>query len=264
MTTRRAVDVLRGLARFAGLLWVAFSGATALAACSRHRVNVRTRAEWLRGVCERALRVLGVRVEEQGAPVHGAFIAANHLGYLDILVLSARIPVVFVAKREVRGWPLFGWFAERAGTRFIDRTKLGDVVRVGAELGPLIAEGLSVLVFLEGTSSDGRGVLPFKPSLLEPAVRGDWPVAAASLDYEVPSGRSVADEVCWWGDMTLPPHLANFLTLPWIVARVAWGQARAPGDDRKALASALREDVLRLRQTARGIERPADTSSAMT
>ncbi len=154
--------------------------------------------------------------------------------------------MVFVAKREVRGWPLFGWFAARAGTRFIDRGKAGDVVRVGTELSPLVAEGLSVLVFLEGTSSDGRQVLPFKPSLLEPAVRGGWPVAVAALDYAVPAGRSVETEVAWWGDMTLPPHLANLLTLPWIEAGVTWGQTRSAGSDRKTLARVLRDDVLML------------------
>lgn len=245
------------------MLWIAFSGAAALLLVARHRRSAQSRAEWLQGVCARALRVLGVRTREQGSAARGAFIAANHLGYLDILVLSALTPVVFVAKREVRGWPLFGWFAARAGTRFINRGKAGDVVRVGDELAPLVAEGLSVLVFLEGTSSDGRTVLPFKPSFLEPAVRGGWPVAVAALDYAVPSGRSVETEVAWWGDMTLPPHLANLLTLPWIEARVAWGDARTTGMDRKTLARALRDNVLRLRRGGLGLiaevaEQPAD------
>lgn len=247
MAARSTIDVVRGAWRVAGLLWVVLSAGTALLVVARHRRNARSRAEWLQGVCARALRVLGVRVCERGRAAHGAFIAANHLGYLDILVLSALTPVVFVAKREVRGWPLFGWFAARAGTRFINRGKAGDVVRVGDELAPLIAEGLSVLVFLEGTSSDGRTVLPFKPSLLEPAVRGGWPVAAVALGYVVPAGRSVEDEVAWWGDMTLPPHLANLLTIPWIEARVAWGGARSEGMDRKTLARVLRDEVLGLR-----------------
>ncbi|MFH1499662.1 MAG: lysophospholipid acyltransferase family protein [Verrucomicrobiota bacterium] len=247
MATRRTVDWLRAGGRLCGLLGAAFFAAAALLVCPRNRADARARAQWLQRLCARVLRVIGVRVRERGQPVHGALIAANHLGYIDILVLSALTPVVFVAKREVRGWPLFGWFAARAGTRFIDRGKPGDVVRVGGELTALIADGLSVLVFLEGTSSDGRQVLPFKPSLLEPAVRGGWPVAAAALDYAVPPGRSVENEVAWWGDMTLPPHLANFLTLPWVEARVSWGEPRPADMNRKELAAVLREDVLSLR-----------------
>jgi lyso-ornithine lipid O-acyltransferase len=193
--------------------------------------------------------VLAVRVESRGEPAHGAVIVANHLSYLDILVIASLTPVVFVSKMEVRSWPLFGWFAEKAGTRFIDRNRRGDVARIGEEIGPVMAAGLTIVLFLEGTTTDGRDVLPFKASLLEPAVRNGWAVVPAGLDYAVPEGRSVENEVCWWGDMTLAPHLWNFTTLPWIRARVAWGGAVAVTDgvDRKELAAELRERVVGLR-----------------
>lgn len=217
--------------------------------------NVAERARWLSGICRRLLRVIGVRLTTtDAAPGKGAVIVANHLGYLDILVLAAQTPVVFVAKREVRGWPVFGWFAERAGTRFIDRERRGDVVRIAEELGPVLAAGVSVVLFLEGTSSDGREVKAFRASLLEPAVANGWPVVAAGLVYAVPQGRVVEDEVCWWGEMTLAPHLWNLLTLPWIEARLGWGESRSAGrhEDRKMLAAALREEVMRLRAEVSG------------
>lgn len=240
---------VRGAGRLAALLAVIAWSAAAYALCRRNRRDAAAKARWLQGTCRRALRVLAVETESRGAPAHGAVIVANHLSYLDILVIAALTPVVFVAKKEVRSWPLFGWFAAKAGTRFIDRGKRGDVARIGEELRPVMAAGLTIVLFLEGTTTDGRDVLPFKASLLEPAVRNGWAVVPAGLVYEVPAGRSVESEVCWWGDMTLAPHLWNFTTLPWVRARVTWGAAFPveSGADRKALAADLRERVVALR-----------------
>jgi lyso-ornithine lipid O-acyltransferase len=240
---------VRGAGRLAALLAVIVCGAVTYAVCARHRRDAGSKARWLQRICRRALRVLAVDVESRGEPAHGAVIVANHLSYLDILVIASLTPVVFVAKREVRSWPLFGWFAAKAGTRFIDRNRRGDVARIGEEIGPVMAAGLTIVLFLEGTTTDGRGVLPFKASLLEPAVRNGWAVVPAGLDYTVPAGRSVGTEVCWWGDMTLPPHLWNFTTLPWVRARVAWGETLpvTADDDRKALAERLWTRVVALR-----------------
>lgn len=223
------------------------------------RPLARDGAVWLGSTCARLLRLLGVRVTWRGVatPSDGRaggcapLWAANHLGYLDILVLGASGRVVFVAKREVRSWPIFGGLAALAGTLFIDRRRSRDVARVGVEVAERLAAGVSVVVFLEGTSSDGSGVLPFRASLLEPVVEGGGGVAAVpvALHYVVPSGRDAAREVCWWGDMTLPGHLPNLLTLPWIEARVAWGEAVTgeAASDRKRLAMELRERVAALK-----------------
>jgi lyso-ornithine lipid O-acyltransferase len=240
---------VRGAGRLVALLSVIAWSAATYAVCRSKRKDAVSKAHWLQLTCRRALRVLAVRVESRGEPAHGAVIVANHLSYLDILVIASLTPVVFVSKKEVRSWPLFGWFAEKAGTRFIDRNRRGDVARIGEEIGPVMAAGLTIVLFLEGTTTDGRDVLPFKASLLEPAVRNGWAVVPAGLDYAVPEGRSVENEVCWWGDMTLAPHLWNFTTLPWIRARVAWGGAVAVTDgvDRKELAAELRERVVGLR-----------------
>lgn len=239
---------VRGAGRLAALLAVIATSALAYALRGRHRKDAKAKALWLQATCRRGLRTLAVKVESRGEPVHGAVIVANHLSYLDILVLASLTPVVFVSKREVRGWPLFGWFAEKAGTRFIDRSRRGDVARIGEELEPLIAAGLAVVLFLEGTTTDGCDVLPFKPSLLEPAVRHGWHVVPAALGYMVPAERSAELEVCWWGDMTLVPHLWNFTTLPWVRARVSWGMPVVAIGARKALAEALRASVVRLRE----------------
>lgn len=238
---------LRGAARLAAMGGVLLLAAFDYVCIGARRRELAVKAEWLSRTCRRLLGVLGIRVVSRGVPARGSVIVANHLSYIDIVVLSSLTPVVFVAKREVRGWPLFGWFAEKAGTRFIDREKRGDVTRIGSELGPVMEAGPSVVLFLEGTTSDGREVLPFRASLLAPAVGAGWKLAPAGIAYAVPEGRSAETEVCWWGDMTLPPHLGNLATLPWVEARVAWGETLQAAGDRKALAAGLRDEVVRLK-----------------
>jgi 1-acyl-sn-glycerol-3-phosphate acyltransferase len=203
------------------------------------------RARWLARLTRRMLRVMHVSVRSVGAPpAGGVLLTPNHLGYLDVLVLAATHPVVFVAKSEVRAWPVFGWMAAAGGTRFIERGRPRDVARIGAEIGTALARGTGVVVFLEGTSTDGRQVAPFHASLLGSAVKDGWAVAPVALGYRVEPGHSVEQEVAWWGDMTLTPHLWNLLTLGHIEATVAWGRVESAADtDRKALAARLRDEV---------------------
>ncbi len=135
-------------------------------------------------------------------------LVCNHLSYLDVIVLSSIRPCVFVAKRDVAAWPLFGWLARAAGTIFVDRERRLASADVVDLVRDAVAGGSLVVLFPEGTSSDGSTVLPFKSALLESAVELRCPVAAAAIEYSLDDG-SVADEVCYWGDMTLVPHLLN-------------------------------------------------------
>jgi 1-acyl-sn-glycerol-3-phosphate acyltransferase len=112
-----------------------------------------------------------------------------------------------------------------------------------------------VILFLEGTSTDGHDVLPFRSSLLDPAVRNGWSAAAAAIDYEVSQGRTVADEVCWWGDMMLVPHLWNLANIPRISARLAWSTTMR-GTDRKQLAADLRNACVEMRANGSGRRTP--------
>ena len=212
----------------------------------RHRVDRLARAHWLRDTCSAALKAFDVDAASLGAPPPNSVIVANHLGYLDVLAFAALTPVVFVAKREIASWPVLGWFARMAGTCFIDRKNRADVVRVSQEIVATLAANVSVIVFLEGTSSDGRGVLPFKSSLLEPVARNGLRAAPAAVVFAVPAGFSSAIDVCWWGNMTLAPHLFKLATIPRVAVRVAWGRAAIATGDRKTLAAKLREQVVAL------------------
>lgn len=214
---------------------------------SAGRREYRLRAEWSHRNARRLCRILGLTVESVGTPPAAQLLGSNHLGYLDIVTLVAVAPVVFVSKAEVRAWPLVGWLTQCAGTLYLQRDRRSDLVAIARQFAPVIDQGVPVVIFLEGTSSGGDDVLPFRPSLLEPAIANGWHVAPVGLDYSVSEG-TVAADVAYWRDMTFLPHFLNLLSKARLGARVAFGSARPPGGDRKLLAKELREEVIALRR----------------
>jgi 1-acyl-sn-glycerol-3-phosphate acyltransferase len=207
----------------------------------RRRIRAGAFRRWSRGV----LRLLGVELKVEGTPPAAPFLmVANHLSYLDIVVLASQMDAVFVAKREVRTWPVIGFLAALMDTIFIDRTAPRDTVRVMERLERAIQQGDGVVLFAEATSSEGRGVLPFRSALLAWAARAAQPVHHASLSYRTPEGAVPAHlAVCWWGEMTFGPHVAALATLPRIYATVAFGAEPIQELDRKRLAERLHEAV---------------------
>jgi 1-acyl-sn-glycerol-3-phosphate acyltransferase len=173
-------------------------------------------------------------------------LVSNHLSYLDIVVLSSIQPCVFVAKRDVASWPLFGWLAHAAGTIFVDREQRFSRGKAVDVISDAIAGGSVVVIFPEGTSSDGSMVLPFKSALLESAVQLHCPVAGASIEYAL-DGGSVADEVCYWRDMTLVPHLLNLLFKREIRANYSFSSAEIRAGNRKEIARELRDQIVSMR-----------------
>jgi len=185
--------------------------------------------------------ILGMKRRVTGAPDSApGLLVSNHLSYLDVLLVAAEVPAIFVAKREVRSWPGVGLLASIVGTIFVDRESPRDLVRVGGVIESALAAGETVVLFAEGTSTRGDRVLPLKPALLEPAARGGWPVRHATLSYVTPSDQPPADlTVCWWGDMTFLPHLVGVARLTRFTGTVAFGAGTVRDDDRKRLAAAL-------------------------
>lgn len=225
-----------------------------------HRqTSLPARARWLQRSSRRALRVFNLDWRVGGDIPQRGLLIANHLSYLDIAVLSAITPATFVAKREVKSWPVFGGFARLAGTIFVHREKRSDVGRTAAEMQAALNDGALLALFPEGTSSDGETVLPFKSALLEPAVQARQPLLAGCFAYALADG-SVPDEVCYWGDMTLLPHILNLLGKRKISAQVAFAQIAENGSDRKQLARLLHGEVLRLKANIRWSPRPSDPS----
>lgn len=170
---RSLIHSLRILARslwLAGELVLALIRFVVLIAAHAGIPDRTTRARWLQNVCRRALRVFHLELRVTGAVPSTGLLVCNHLSYLDILVLGATTPCIFVSKCEVRRWPVFGWFASLAGTLFLRREKKSAVARMTHEMRRAMNNGVLLVLFPEGTTSDGRDVLPFKSSLLEPTI----------------------------------------------------------------------------------------------
>ena len=207
------------------------------------------RARWLQRHSRRALDIFQFTARVSGPVPKNGLLVSNHLSYLDILVISAVTPAVFVSKADVRRWPVFGLLAALGGTVFVNRERRTQVGAVNREIQDALKEGALVVLFPEGTSSNGETVLPFKSSLLQPATASEQPLAAGWLHYAIDDGDA-GGEVCYWGDHTFFPHLLNLLGKRTVRATVRFGQIRKRSTDRKELARQLHAEILQLKAGA--------------
>lgn len=217
------------------------------------------------GFCRMICAIIGVRVTPHGAPPEKAprFVVANHVSWTDIIALASLHPFVFLAKSEVANWPALGVLARLQGTIFVDRGARADIARVNDALAGALREGRDIVVFPEGTSSDGTRVLPFNAGHFG-ALRAfgvDVAVAPVAIRY---TDRARQIDVGWYGDMTFLPHLWRLMRRGGVECRIAFGEGIDPrGMDRKALAAETEEKVRALLATRqderdwRGLRPPA-------
>jgi 1-acyl-sn-glycerol-3-phosphate acyltransferase len=177
-------------------------------------------------------------------------VVSNHLSYLDILLYGAVRPFVMVAKSEVRGWPLLGWLIARAGTVFVTRGGgPATYPGVNAAMAEAYRSGLPVLFFPEGTTTDGAGVLPFRRGLFHSVLNEGVSLRVAALRYSLvkdSGGATVADDVCWWGDALLAPHLFRLLGLRGVRAEIRFGDEVVERVDRFILSESARTMVVEM------------------
>jgi lyso-ornithine lipid O-acyltransferase len=243
----------RGLLRIVRLSWLGFELLRAFLKyfagpqlVPRER-RTQARTLWLQEACVRLLRVFNLEVRWSGAAPERGLLVCNHLSYLDILVIGAIAPARFVAKSEVKSWPVFGIFARLGGTLFVNRQSRMGSGRLSSQLRNALAEGGLIVLFPEGTSSNGETVLPFRPALFGAIAGTNHSVAAGLIRYWVQDG-TVAEDVCYWGDMTLVPHLLKLLGKRGISAQLTFRAISEVPHDRKELARQVHSEVLRLQQ----------------
>jgi 1-acyl-sn-glycerol-3-phosphate acyltransferase len=146
---------------------------------------------------------------------------------------------------------------------FVNRQRKSDVALLGPAFKHVVDQGVPLVLFPEGTSTGGDQVLPFMPSLLEPAAQHGWTVTPAWIGYSLAHG-SVADQIAYWRDMTFLPHFLNLLSLPEIEAKVVFRPAAPAGLDRKRLAKLLRDEVEETARQNGAIARPPVSISVLT
>ena len=210
--------------------------------------------------------LIGVRIREVGrrSTASPALILSNHVSWLDICVITALGPVVFVAKSEVAGWPVFGWLARLQRTIFINRQARHQTGAATREIAGRLLGGDAVVLFAEGTSSDGIRVLPFRSSLVGAVHHAlgagtqhthvtVQPMSLAYVSFGgLRMGRGLRERVAWYGDADLVPHLLSVLASGAVDVTVSWGEAVAYDmrADRKAIARDAEFSVRRMTAAA--------------
>ncbi len=203
-------------------------------------------------------RLLGLRLEVRGtlSTARPLLIVSNHVSWMDICAVSSLLPGVFVAKSEVARWPIVGLLARLQRSAFVDRTRRQRTPDTTGAIAQRLCQGDIVVLFAEGTSSDGNRVLPFRSALLgaleEASIHTPITVQALALTYTgwrgFPAGRRQRPHLAWYGDMDMLPHLADILRHGAVDAVASWGTPAVyrSGSDRKGLARALESEVREL------------------
>ncbi|HSH89402.1 MAG TPA: lysophospholipid acyltransferase family protein [Ramlibacter sp.] len=197
------------------------------------------------------LAVLGIELEVHGEPpVTGpVLMVANHISWLDILVMHAARYCRFVSKADVKHWPIVGTLATGGGTIYIERESRRDALRVVHHMAESLERGEIVAVFPEGTTSDGRTLLPFHANLIQAAISAGAPVQPVALTFIDRRTRATCFSPSYVDDETLVGSVWRTLSGPPITAVVRYGVAQAAqGRDRRAWAADLRSAVDALRE----------------
>ena len=208
-------------------------------------LTLADRAHWMSASCSLMLRRLAISVSIEDPPAAPGLVVSNHLGYLDILVHAAAGPRIFVSKSDVRAWPIVGRLAECGGTIFIQRGNRSSATEAAIEIEYALRQGVTVVLFPEGTSTDGSTLLPFHSFLFEPAVEAESAVNASAISYEA-DDASEAD-FCYYGDLKFLPHLLETMGRKNAHARLRFDARPRVYSSRKHAANECWERVARLR-----------------
>lgn len=208
------------------------------------RLDARQRMQRVGWWSARMLRVLGIGLQTSGTPHAGPLlIVANHVSWLDILAINAVQPARFVSKADVRRWPLLGYLVACGGTLFIERERKRDALRVVHQIAEALTAREIVAVFPEGTTGEGRTVLPFHANLLQAAIATGAPVQPIVLRYDDAAGP-FSPAAAYIGDTSLVQSLWWVACARDLAVRVDVQPTQGTRHlDRRALSEHLRENI---------------------
>lgn len=219
----------------------------ATAALVLPRLSPGLREERIRQWCVKVLRILGVRVHVHGqipeSGTQATLFVANHISWIDIWVLKAQLPMRFVSKSEIRGWPVIGWLAEQAGTLFVTRHKRQEAGKTMNSVEEALRENDNLCFFPEGTTTDGTELKPFKSSLFQAAVNARARVWPMMIFYPHPHGGANT-EVAYYGDITMLQSLRAVLSQREIVVELVFAEPlETEWSERRQLAHQARQAI---------------------
>ena len=202
---------------------------------------------WSKGMCV----VLNIRVETEGEPPKAPFfLVSNHLSYIDIIPLYLNLNCTFVAKKEVRSWPLLGFMVKTMGVIFIDRSRKRDVTRVNEILSKSLNRYQGIILFPEGTTSGGEELLSFRPSLLDYPASEEIPVFYSTINYKTAEEKgdiSANKSVCFYGARDpFHKHVLKLAKNRRIDCKIRFCSEPVQCGDRKELAQKLHSGMSRI------------------
>lgn len=209
---------------------------------SKRRLREFIFHNWARGF----VRIANCKLEIIGTPPAPPFLlVSNHVSYFDVATIRSAARGVFVAKADIDGWFIAGTMVRNMGMIFINRENRRDIPRAGAKIIEALERGEGVIIFVEGTTSNGKQTLPFKSSFLEFAAAKDLPVHYASVSYQTPADEPPASEaVCWWREESgFGDHLFDMFKLRSFEGTVTFGTETIHSPDRKELTNKLQNAV---------------------
>jgi 1-acyl-sn-glycerol-3-phosphate acyltransferase len=196
------------------------------------------------------LAIIGIEVRVKGHPAPGpVLMASNHISWLDILVMHAACHCRFVAKSEIRSWPLVGVLTTGGGSLYIERGSNRDAMRVVHQMAEALQQGQVLAVFPEGGTGDGVTLLPFHANLLQAAIAVDAPIQPIALQFVDAQTQQISLAPCYHHDDTLLSSLWRTLCAPPLLAQVRYGEIQhAQGRSRRVWAQDLQATVAQLCQ----------------
>jgi len=210
------------------------------------RLDAHGRHARVRWWADKMLRVLGIELEHAGVGLHagGVLLVANHVSWLDIVAIHALCPQArFVSKADVKHWPLINRLVAAAGTLFIERERKRDAMRVVHQMAQALRAGDTVAVFPEGTTSDGRGLLPLHANLLQAAIATQVPVQPVALRFS-DRDHAVSPAAAYVGDTTLAQSVWRVVCADGLRVRLTVLPPLGTRHlERRALAERLREQI---------------------
>jgi 1-acyl-sn-glycerol-3-phosphate acyltransferase len=202
----------------------------------------RARIQWW---ATKMLRIMGIALRVDGTPhAGGTLLIVNHISWLDIMAVHAVCPQArFVSKADVKAWPVLSKLVDAAGTLYLERERKRDALRVVHVMAQALSEGEMVAVFPEGTTSDGRGLLPFHANLLQAAISTDTPVQPVALRFS-DAHDAVSRAVEFVGDTSLLQSLWRVAGGEGVVVHVRLLPAQpSHGADRRVLSDRVRAQI---------------------
>ncbi|QPJ62094.1 MAG: 1-acyl-sn-glycerol-3-phosphate acyltransferase [Candidatus Nitronauta litoralis] len=241
------MTLLRATLRFLGFLltqavFIALAGLLCLILPFGKKWRWRLAAYWGRVWARTCCTVLNIRIRQEGVGLSKGpvLMVSNHIGMPDVFVMGSLFPGFFVAKLDVRKWPLVGWMAGVGGAVFVDRDRRQSTGGLVDQMVVRLEEGITVHLFPEGGAMDGSAIAPFKTPPFEAALRAEVPVQPVVLEYHDNNKPSVA---CWH-EITFTRHLLNILKAPRLEVTACILPTVSGFEKRRELAEEVRKSMI--------------------